>query len=463
MRLTWKLSLALAIGVLLVLAGYGVVRVRVNILRFREDVGLEHASLALAVAASIEAVAAREGEARAIELVEQIDRSQPRSRIAWRRDTTGTERAVVTHTFDEESSPERLVSRLGVRVDGHDAGVVEIVEPLERETELEHELVVRVIATSAVVLAICVLLILGLGAHFVGRPLDALRAYARRIGAGERGVTVAIDSADEIGDLGREMNAMAKSLDAAAERTQREEVTRLGMLAQLRHADRLRAVGEMAASIAHDLGTPMSTVSARAQMIASGEVDTARSRELGSLIVAEVERMSGSIRGLLDHARRDPLRLEATDAGRLARDVVGLLRPISHARRVTVRVDGGDDAAATAALDAGLMRHVLVNLITNAIDASPDGGTVEVSVETDAHELVVEVADRGPGIAADRLETIFEPFFTTKASGAGTGLGLSVARGIVEEHGGTLVASSREGGGGLFVVRVPLGVGTDGR
>jgi signal transduction histidine kinase len=109
-----------------------------------------------------------------------------------------------------------------------------------------------------------------------------------------------------------------------------------------------------------------------------------------------------------------------------------------------------------ADLDAVQMRHVLINLLSNAIDASPDGGTVEVVVDAVGGELRLSVIDHGPGIDPENVAAVFEPFFSTKAPGQGTGLGLSVARGIVEEHGGAVTVSAGEGGGARFDVRFPL-------
>jgi two-component system, NtrC family, sensor kinase len=165
--------------------------------------------------------------------------------------------------------------------------------------------------------------------------------------------------------------------------------------------------------------------------------------------------MSVRIRQLLDHARREAPRRERLDVGPWVADVIDLLRPLAERRGIDLRLEHGREEAAD--LDAGQMRHVLINLVTNAIEASPDGAEVEVRVALDDGALRIEVSDHGEGISEDRLDQVFEPFFTTKAPGEGTGLGLSIARGIVKEHGGSLTARAGERGT-TFVVVVPLGL-----
>lgn len=456
MRLTWKLSLTLALGVLVVLVGYAALRVRANVEGFRRDVTLGQRDLALAVAQMLESVTAREGEARAREILAEIAESEAPTRIEWepfaaRSDIVDQMSSQVVSSAD---GPPILVSTVAIHIAGRDPSGLRIVEPLDREAEVERDAMLRIATTSGVVLAICLILILGFGILFVGRPLEALRRQAKRVGSGERGLRTEVNSNDEIGDLAREMNAMAESLDRAADRVQHEQEARIETLAQLRHADRLRTVGELAASVAHDLGTPMGTVSARAQMIANADVDPARARELAASIVEEIERMSKSIRTLLDHGRREGPQLAVTGARSLAEDVLALLAPLAASRRVRLVLADGPDASAK--LDAAQVRHVLINLVTNAIDASPPGQTVELRVSAKDGHLLLEVDDRGSGIAPERMEHVFDPFFTTKPKGEGTGLGLSIARGIVQEHGGTLALSAREGGGSTFVVDLPV-------
>lgn len=463
MKLTWKLSLAVGLGVLVVLAGHAALRVHRDRVRFRQAVRDNQETIGRLLAIAIEDVGAHEGVARAESLVAQADAHEPLLQIRWVDRVDGVPIAERwptpgqfewTSTDATEANDAVLRSYTTLRVPGHAVTAIEIVEPLAREAEYAHEALLRTATTTCVVLLLCVSIITSFGVLFVGRPLEALRRHAERVGHGEAGIATPITSSDEIGDLARAMNAMSSALDQARVRVRNEEAARLEAIAQLRHADRLRVVGELASSVAHDLGTPMATVSARAQMIESGEVPLERARELAARIVEEIARMTSTIRQLLEHGRREPPQRVAVDVAAWVAGIVDLVRPLAERRELALRLDA-KTSLAPVEIDPGQMRHVLINVISNAIEASPPGERVEVEVAEDAGALRIAVVDHGPGIPEANLTAVFEPFFTTKAPSEGSGLGLSVARGIVEEHGGRLVAARDAAGGTRFELRLP--------
>jgi signal transduction histidine kinase len=466
-KLTWKLSVAVSVGVLILLAIHAVIRVERDVARFRDGVRRDHRNLAIAIAAAVEPLTDGRENAEVTRVISRIDRSETDMSIRWAQlddRVTGTSTAVFpVHCAHRNGATESRVTTLG---DGHDAivthsvvelphvplSVLEIVEPLVSQPEVEREAIVRTGTTTGIVLISCVTLILAFGIFFVGRPIEALRQHVIRIGRGERGVRTAIRSRDEIGELADEMNRMAQALDEATERVEREQLARFEALAQLRHADRLRAVGELASSIAHELGAPMNAVNARAHMIARGEVEMPRAKEMAARIVEEVARISHTIRQLLDHSRRESDARRVIDLMRLATGVVELVEPVARARGVAVNVRG---RAMKAEVSEAQLRHVLLNLVSNALDVAPRGSTVEVVVEADDGSAAVRVIDRGPGIPEELRSRVFEPFFTTKGPGEGTGIGLAVAQSIVVEHGGRLTLERREDGATEFAVRVP--------
>jgi len=177
-------------------------------------------------------------------------------------------------------------------------------------------------------------------------------------------------------------------------------------------------------------------------------------RELGSLIVAQADRVSAIIRQLLDFARRDAPQRRLVDLRAVLRDAVLLVSPLAESTGVRLEI-GEDSARVSALVDPSQLQQAVANILLNAIHATARGGLVSASVRAEPSPLI-EVRDFGVGIAAEHLPRIFEPFFTTKAAGVGTGLGLSVTLGIIEEHSGTVRVQSTVGVGTTFRIELPV-------
>jgi signal transduction histidine kinase len=240
------------------------------------------------------------------------------------------------------------------------------------------------------------------------------------------------------------------------------------MLDQLRHADRLNTVGKLASGIAHELGTPLNVVSGRARMIARGAppeeaVDNAR------IIAEQVDRMAKIIRQLLDFARPRGAQKAPADLATLARQTLSLLEPLGKKRAVGLHFEERAGAGARAEVDAGQLQQVLTNLIMNGIQATRGGGDLSVTIERvrarppadhggpEGDYIAIRVADQGDGIPPEVLPRVFEPFFTTKDIGEGTGLGLSVTYGIIQEHGGWIDVQTEVKKGSTFTVYLAPG------
>jgi two-component system sensor histidine kinase HydH len=218
----------------------------------------------------------------------------------------------------------------------------------------------------------------------------------------------------------------------------RERVVR--QLEQERH---LAHLGQMSAVLAHEIRNPLASLKGNAQLLAAGITDGDRVRAKADRVVDEATRLETLTNDLLEFARAGHLHLEEVDPAALVRDVAA-----TGGDRV--RVDAGD-APRTWTLDPARMRQVLLNLIENAVELSD--GAVDVAVGRVDRALVVTVADRGAGIPDADLDKVFEPFFTRRVRG--TGLGLAVARRLVELHRGTIRARARDGGGTVFEVVLP--------
>lgn len=251
--------------------------------------------------------------------------------------------------------------------------------------------------------------------------------------------------------------------DVVREHLEHETERRKAAIDQLRHADRLTTVGRLAASVAHELGTPMGVISGRGSLIASGLSVGAEAQAAGSIIVEQVDRMLVIIRHLLDFARRGGAQTQLTDVTALTNDVAAMLRPSAQAAGIDIVVTG---ARVVAPLNPTEIQQVLCNLVTNSVHAMPRGGRIEMRVHAertrenkrhnDESFAVVTVRDQGNGIAADVLPRIFDPFFTTKDVGQGAGLGLSISYGIVGDHNGFIRVHSRQGEGTSVSVYLPM-------
>jgi signal transduction histidine kinase len=206
-------------------------------------------------------------------------------------------------------------------------------------------------------------------------------------------------------------------------------------------------------------------VQARAKQMTGGALPGEQVQEKSRIIVEQVERMTKLIRQLLDFARKRELQPSEVDVRALVAGAVSLLDPIAKKRSVRLEITGEDTLPCH--VDREQMTQVVLNLVMNAVHASPPGGEVVMKLSHDkavppAEDgrpeqpcVRIEVRDRGTGIAPDALPRIFEPFFTTKGVGEGTGLGLSVVYGIVKDHGGWIDVDSAQGKGSVFTVWLP--------
>ena len=234
----------------------------------------------------------------------------------------------------------------------------------------------------------------------------------------------------------------------------------------LERADRLATVGRLAAGIAHELGTPLAVVAGRARQLAAGTVPAGETTAVARGIADQADRMAGIIRQLLDYARRRGPRPGRFDVRTLLRQVVALMDPVA-ARREVQLVLAELPVARVVRFDGSQMMQVMTNLVENALHATAAGGLVTLSLEEAdlappadtglpaRRYLGLRVKDTGVGIGAEQLQQVFEPFFTTKDTGEGTGLGLSVAQGIVRDHDGWIAVESQLGQGSSFIVQLP--------
>lgn len=228
---------------------------------------------------------------------------------------------------------------------------------------------------------------------------------------------------------------------------------------RLIQAAKLAAVGEMAAGIAHELNNPLTTVTGFTELILEDLPADAPNRTELEMVQREARRATDVVRRLLDFSRQGERIRTRADLNEIVEDVIALTAHLIQTSGVQLILELGGDIP-WVSVDRNQMKQVLLNLIHNALQAMPNGGSLYLSTETRAREgrswVVISVRDTGSGISAEDRERIFEPFFTTKGERGGTGLGLSVTYGIVTDHGGVIDVESELEKGSTFTVWLPL-------
>jgi len=264
----------------------------------------------------------------------------------------------------------------------------------------------------------------------------------------------------EIARLGEALNTMLDSLTRVEQEVEQRRVTQLALEQQLKRTEKLAAIGQLSGGVAHELGTPMSVIDGKAQRALRAEGLPEDTTEAFEAIRAQVGRMEKIVRQLMDFGRRHTLQIREIGADQLLHMAEGVVQQEAARHDVALKVTPADGDVACA-LDPALMERALTNLLRNAIEATP-GGTVRLSYTAEEDHITFRVDDDGSGIDPSIEDRLLEPFFTTKDTGDGTGLGLAVVHGVVEQHGGRLDIGESLWGGARFSLHVPRRVSPDG-
>jgi two-component system, NtrC family, sensor kinase len=482
MRLAAKLlALGLA-GALLVIGIETFLGVRYDVRMFEGDMRRDDNQTAQTLAALVEDSWKVSGQKRALQLIQDANDGNQRVKVrfVWLDAPSGDAHAPqvasgTLHELSAEGETLRQADKAGhaslytyvpLRLPATRPAALEVSSSLQGLDRFRRNSITRAGVIGLILLA-------GSGFAFaiynvlaVGRPLKSLIEKTRRVGAGDLSGPLAISPHDELSELAIALNRMCDDLSSARDRLRAETEARIGVLQQLRHADRLKTVGKLAAGMAHELGTPMNVAAARAELIA----ETTDSQDVAAsakIIKGQIDKMTAIIRQLLDFARRPGAQKQRASIAAVSQGTVQLLTSLAESKYVHIVLSGVEEPL-TAEIDPRQIEQVLTNLIVNAIQAMPDGGTVRVTLDAGPFPSSggspaekrrfarIDVRDEGTGIPHDQLERIFDPFFTTKKSGEGTGLGLSIVDDIVREHGGWIDVSSVVNEGSCFSVFLPL-------
>ena len=309
----------------------------------------------------------------------------------------------------------------------------------------ERHTVLLVAGAGAV--AICGALLVVL-TYLIQRPMVELQQKIAQLGAGDLGASVSFAHRnDEIGELGRNFNHMVEQLREA-----REELERLHRT-QMSRAEHLATLGELATGLAHEIRNPLAGIAGVIEIIGRDLPATSPARAVVKDVRQEIGRINHIVTDLLHTARPHPPQVRKSDLNTTVEHAVMLGRQQALAKSVKIALQK-DAFLPPVEHDSDQIHQVLLNLLLNALQAIERDGEIRVTVRQQGKMAAIEVADNGRGIAPEHLPNIFRPFYTTK--GEGTGLGLSLARRIVEDHHGRIDVTSTVGKGTTFAVVLPF-------
>lgn len=374
-------------------------------------------------------------------------------------------------------------------------GGVRVVSSLdEAQSYLSKKRDRTVIITLSSILIILVTLTL-LFQKLVGNPIQKLVNAMSQAEQGDLEAEAHIQSQDELGRLGLNFNQMLKKIRethdqnihllsqvsqfneeltqkieaATSELARRNEELRLLNEAlfesqrQLGHSEKLAALGQVTATMAHQMGTPLNSISGYIQlMLREGNLQT-KERERLKIIESQLDRLAESVKNLLSFTRQPKPQLKRLGMNEILEELIRLSEPWFHARNVNLSTLLSPDLPPILG-DPTYLQTLFLNLISNALDAMPQGGTLTIQTRQNRESslsgnggcIEISITDSGIGITEESKKKIFEPFYTTKKLGQGTGLGLAICNQIIKEHSGKIEVESEVGNGSLFRVSIPV-------
>lgn len=325
----------------------------------------------------------------------------------------------------------------------------------------------RVIVTTSILALVLSFLILVIVRRNISRPINQLIERVRQIGKGTREQRIELSGRNEIAALAREFNLMSARLQESYAELMRAQEETIKLERDLRHSEKLASVGQLAAGLAHEIGTPLNIIGGRAEHLLRRQRSPEEINENLRIIQSQIDRITGIVRQLLEFSRRKEPDFRSVDIPSLLGTVKKLLQHKIDEKSIDVQVNTPTSLPRIKA-DPDLLQQVFINLLMNSFQALAIGGAIKITAEVikgnnpganakgtgDWMRILFE--DNGVGISTGDLPRVFDPFFTTKDVGEGTGLGLSVTYGIVKDHGGDIHVESQQRQFTRFTVLLPL-------
>lgn len=486
MRVGTRITAAASALVATILSVYAFVEVR-SAAADRQATLREQAShLASSVRAAIEA----EGVDTALEHADVISREVTDAHPKWRvvilqpdgKEALSTEEAARMKAL-VEARPSRLVSEdddvliytLPVRApnrlapEGFDvAGAVEVYHSIAPLRDAWRADLLRTLPLLALIVGLVVLAIMLLTRTVVSQPIEKLLAGIDDVAKGDLSRVLLSEREDEIGALASRFNEMTHSLRESQAETARQNQAKMKLEARLLKTEKLATIGQLAAEIAHEVGTPLNVIAGRARGLAKKAGDQEAVAKNAHIIAEQATRITRIIQRLLDLARRKVgiVEAEPVDVNEVCRATLDFLEGRLDGAGIKTDLDLAGDLPPVEGYPDQL-QQVFLNLLINAIEAMPRGGKISLRTDTvtrrrpgleaapEQATVVVEITDTGSGIPDELRDRIFEPFYTSKDREGGTGLGLAVSYGIVKQSGGAIHLDSAPGEGTTFKIRFP--------
>ncbi len=347
-------------------------------------------------------------------------------------------------------------------------GALEVAGSTEKLQDAWRGDLARTLPVMALILALVIAAIMASSRAFVSRPIEKLIAGIDDVAKGDLSRVLLSEREDEIGALATRFNEMTYSLRESQAETKRQNDAKMALEERLSHTEKLATIGQLAAEIAHEVGTPLSVIAGRARSLARRADEPEKVAKKAEIIAEQASRITRIIERLLEMTRRGVDKLEHSEVqvNEISLSTLEFLEGRmlgAGVRSSLTRAEGLPPVRG----HHDQLQQVLLNLIINAIEAMPGGGHLSVEtlhqrrrrpgleVAPELDTVVVEIADTGEGIPPDLRETIFEPFYTSKKADGGSGLGLTVSHGIIKAHDGWVEVEDRPNGGSLFRVCLP--------